>query len=162
MKRMWLLLPIIASIATSRVFWDLPAEQAFAPATLDDATPSARYIIHTEVRGSGKYEDLYGDMTITINSTVPGVMYALTDLTPPEDQSTTGTLSVTAGNAVSLSPWSDCSQPPCSEDFELVLTRAAGEIEPVQITGSASVIAHAGGTEPPAGTEVFVTIEGPL
>ena len=166
--RVLLIVGVVASIATSQVEgWSQPKQADISPFTLNDQASEIRYLIHTELRGPGPYEGLRGSVQVNVYMTAPipsmPVMVELHGITHPELQTDTGNALVkgsATGMNVSVDAWLECVTDPCVEDFELIIRRTT--TEPVEISGTMFVLTQGDDPDLPEGTEVNMTVMGPL
>lgn len=158
---------LAASIAACELqSWSEPKQAEIAPFTLNDQATEIRYLIHNELHGPGPFSNLLGAVQVNVYMTAPlpsmPAVVELHGITHPELQTDTGVARAkgsSSGMNVSVDAWLACSGDPCVEDFELLIRRATPD--PVEISGSIVVLTEGDDKKPP-GTEVTMTVTGPL
>lgn len=165
---------VVASVATTAVNWNLQQDQPIPMGTLSNQTPELHYMVHGELRGPGPFKEIHGlllgdvvfapqawpapDITLTIR---------LTSLTHPDQPPIEHVVPFVssqfgahqASDSFDFDAWQGCSVGPCSEDFELTITRdAALDIPAIDASGSIRLDVYGTENNAPAGTELAVEV----
>ncbi len=166
LQKLLLCTGIFASIATSAPKrWRLDDNFELPVATLDQQTPRAHYLLHTELRGPGPFDGLGGSVLVQIGfglRTQPSAPFAVTldlrSLTHPEETEVVPvTVAQTTSTVVGLEAWLGCTGDPCVEDFELFVSRPAGADVPIiDLTGVVTVDANGDERDLPPGTSLVI------
>ena len=167
-----------ASVATSRIGWDLESKSVTVPtAVLDAPAAAVEYSVRAEFRSPRPIDSPYGGLRIELFPTLtrvegavlPTVLVALVN----DDSGTVvqrkldlAVLAPDAPAPLYLSDdeiWQGCSSS-CEINYTLRITREDLESPlppvPLTITGNASVsLSEDGENQPPARTEVTLTVE---
>jgi hypothetical protein len=166
-----LIVGVLASVATSSVpDWELTSNDAtYTSVTLTSEVPTAKYLIHAELRGPGPFPGIDGWVAARMN-VAPAQSYAATtieirSLTHPEVMPVSSMVPANVTrNDVFMDAWLDCPGDPCAEDFEVTISRDPAATEPFTVTGYTDAYAN-GDTdskETPVNSEIVVTVTGPL
>jgi len=169
MQKRWIVRGLIvvgalASLGTEQApGWYVTTEQPIH-VSLDATASTVKYLVHVELRG-GPFETLDGYVAARIDispsqaSATPNI--AISSLTHPDEMISVS--SVPQGythDDVFIDAWLACESFPCAEDYEVTITGGG-----TQIAVDGVIQAHAGGgpgEDQPAGTEVLVTVTGPM
>ena len=147
LQRVTLAVAAAASIATTQLpqEWHADASAVLDTVVFDTTRTTARYAIHAEITGTGKYTDLDGTLTATINATTSGTFDSQSQLRLTLRSTTNPDVAmvseVTLPNidprvAAELPAWTHCMTPPCAEDFELTVELIGTGAPPLNITGN--------------------------
>jgi hypothetical protein len=155
-----------ASIATSQVSgWSMSAPGTIPPLVLDNQTPVARYLIHTELHGPEPFEGLDGTLEVNVFVKLFVVNASATievhSLTHPDQMPTTVTTDVTStfSHYLPIESFLECTTDPCSEDYEVVVQCDAAAILPqIDVSGNVSSFVTGKPAQAPPGTSIDVTV----
>lgn len=150
LQRVTLAVAAAASIATTvpPKEWHVSAGAMLDAVVFDTQRTTARYAIHAEVTGTGKYTDLDGTLTATVSASTFGTFDAQSQLRLTVRSTTNPDVEivqeVTLPNieprvSAELPAWTHCMTPPCAEDFELTIELIGTGAPPLNISGDVGV-----------------------
>lgn len=175
--RLLLVIGVAASIATTSVAWDLKENAEGTPAVLDAQMASARYRIHAELQGPGPFDKVGGSVWIMLRATARSMPAAdayldvdVRSLTVPDEPAHQYRIAASAApngtpTSDSFPAWVNCATDPCVEDLEVTISRdPLADLPLVDVVVSAEVEAYATDEtqQPPPGTTLAITVDGPL
>jgi hypothetical protein len=168
---------VVASVATTSVAWRIQQDASGTPIAFDGQVTSVRYLVHAELQGTGPFTNVAGDIELTVGvkaRTQPvdaqTASVEIHWLTHPDEAPLQYPVSILAtpnGGEISddFPVWDACTSPPCIEELEIVVSRDPSITTPiadVSVDARAEAYSTNESKNPPAGTRVVISVEGPL
>jgi len=156
-----------ASIATSKLSgWSMQADGDFPRVVLDSQSPTARYLIHTELHGPEPFQGLMGTLEVNVfvqarAPTSANATIEVRSLTHPDEMPNTMSTDVTStfSHYVPIESFLDCTTDPCSEDYEVIVQCDPPVLLPVvDVSGNVRSFVTGQPTQTPPGTSIDVTV----
>ena len=155
----------LAAIADQPATWDVASMQLLPTGTLDDQHTELRYIVHVDWHGPIAHNG-HAQIQLDVDGQTPTpqpvnvTLYATNLADPSITQSAAAPIVVgsTTHANVDLDSWYDCTSNPCSEDYELRVTRAGVQGLVVKVGGVFTLDTEGTGAQPTdAYADIIVT-----